>query len=344
VERFDCLRERKEFRLNRDRFSPRLSLRSTDLNDSLARVMSDTTGYYLLGFRPSPGTVAAEPDKASFHSISVKLKRKGLNLRARSGFAGVPDEPATASKTPDEQLTDALLSPFASGGVRVRLTPLFRERNGLLVQSLVHVEAADLQFAELEAGYHIASVDLALASLGEDGSPIGKVSRRFDIRLSGADYKRALETGIVYNLAHNVKPGVYQWRAAVRDVASGRTGAARQFIEVPDLAKGRLAVGGILIHQASTGSSENARSGPAYRDFALGSIVEFEYPVFNAGRLNLQAQARVFRDGKEIWAGKPAPLTDSSGAGRLDPGTVSQSGQYLLEVTVVDKTGRKSWK
>lgn len=40
------------------------------------------------------------------------------------------------------------------------------------------------------------------------------------------------------------KPGAYQLRVALRDVASGRIGSAWQFVEVPDMSQGRLALSG----------------------------------------------------------------------------------------------------
>ena len=119
---------------------------------------------------------------------------------------------------------------------------------------------------------------------------------------------------------------------AVRDVSSGRTGSARQFVEVPDLANGQLALGGILIREANSGTDEDPRTGPAVRQFRLGSTIEYEYPLYN-GRADLEVQARVYRDGTEVWASKPAAVGSSQGNGRLDPGTVSQSGQYTLVVT-----------
>jgi len=317
-----------------------LAMNPTDLSRALEQVMTDQAGYYLLAYTPQAGTVSADPSHASLHTLSVRVLRPGLTVRARSSFAGVPDRPPAAPKTPDEQLTEALLSPFDSGGVGVRVTPLFRERDGPVVQSLVHVEARDLQFAENPAGHRTAAIDLALATLSEDGTPAGKVTRRFDIDLPEADYRHALDVGIDFNLAHSIKPGVYQWRAAVRDAASGHTGSARQFIEVPDLANGRLALSGILMYEA--GADADPRLGPSVRRFQAGRAIDYEYELFNArhnesGRMDVAVQARVSRDGNEVWSSPPMSPAASISPGRLEAGVLTEPGQYLLTLTATDR-------
>ena len=43
------------------------------------------------------------------------------------------------------------------------------------------------------------------------------------------------------------KPGAYQMRVVLRDATSEQFGSASQFIEVPDIDKGRLALSGIVL-------------------------------------------------------------------------------------------------
>ena len=43
------------------------------------------------------------------------------------------------------------------------------------------------------------------------------------------------------------KPGGYQLRAVVRDSGSQRLGSAMQFVEVPDVKKGRLTLSSIVM-------------------------------------------------------------------------------------------------
>lgn len=318
-----------------------LYLRTTNLDDALRRVMADEEGYYLIGYKPPEGTLASDAAHAMLHAFEVRVKKRGLRVRARSGFAGLSDRLPATPKTPDDYLTETLLAPFAANDIGVRLTALFQYRDGPLVQSLVHLDVRDLQFSRTPDAYHVAAMDAALATFGEDDSPTGKVTRHFDIRLEEAAYQRALETGLDFNLAHKVKPGAYQWGIAVRDAASGKTGSARQFIEIPDVSSGGLALSGLLVREAS-GAVEDPRAGPAARCFHEDRPLVFSYEVFNghrkaAGRMSLEAQARVFRDGVEVWTDAATTMETAEAEGRLQAAALKGPGRYVLVITVTDR-------
>ena len=56
-------------------------LNSNDIDKGLRRVVDDLTSYYLLGYY----SATAKPD-GRFHAINVKVKRPGVNVRARRGY------------------------------------------------------------------------------------------------------------------------------------------------------------------------------------------------------------------------------------------------------------------
>src|SRR5205814_83474 len=105
-----------------------MSIRNTnDLSGGIKRVMEDQKGYYLIGYRPDESTFDARTGKRTFHKLSLKVLRPGkYNVRMRNGFFGISDaEAAVAPPTAREQILKALISPFGSAGVHVRLTSLF---------------------------------------------------------------------------------------------------------------------------------------------------------------------------------------------------------------------------
>ncbi len=63
-------------------------LDSNDMAGSLASIVSDLSGYYLIGYTPRAGTF----DSSRFHRFEVKVKRPGLKVRTREGFYPVTDE------------------------------------------------------------------------------------------------------------------------------------------------------------------------------------------------------------------------------------------------------------
>ena len=66
--------------------------------------------------------------------------------------------------------------------------------------------------------------------------------------LTDDQYKGALDHGIVYRSRLFVdRPGAYQIRAAIRDVTTGRAGSGSQFLVIPEVGKGKLALSGLML-------------------------------------------------------------------------------------------------
>jgi hypothetical protein len=159
------------------------------------------------------------------------------------------------------------------------------------------------------------------------------------------------------------KPGAYQMRVVLRDAGSEQVGSATQFIEVPDIAKGRLTLSGIVLHADTTQAaadaeghvaSQDPNGTPAVRIFKPGAGIAYGYQILNAqaGPLNkpeLEVQTRLFRDGKQVYEGKPWALdagmqTDPKwmvGGGRMQLGSNIAAGDYVLQVIVTDKLARE---
>ena len=80
---------------------------SNDIDKGLKRVVDDLTSYYLLGYY----STNAKPD-GKFHSISVKVKRPGVSVRARRGYRS-PTKEELDAVTRGESAAKADLSPTA---------------------------------------------------------------------------------------------------------------------------------------------------------------------------------------------------------------------------------------
>jgi len=64
---------------------------NNDLAGGMKRIMVDQQGYYLIGYQPEAGTLA--PDATGkFRRVKIKVVRKGLHVRTRSGFYAVASE------------------------------------------------------------------------------------------------------------------------------------------------------------------------------------------------------------------------------------------------------------
>lgn len=333
---------------------------SNDLAAGVRRVLEDQS-YYLVGYEPDAETF--DPEKRKFNKLEIRVARKGATARYRSGFFNVADrapEKAAAVLSPVAQLEKALVSPFAVGGIGLRLNALFGndKKTGSFVRSLLHINAADLKFTDEKDGTKKAVFDILAMSFGDNGDPVDTLAKTYSFSIRPAEYKKIMADGFLYHFSFPVKKaGAYQYRIALRDTLSGRVGSASQFIEVPDLGKKQLTISSIVLENVSNdewrsgGASpaNNPMSDTALRKIKIGTVLRYGFELYNvrldrALQPNLQTRIRVFRDGNLVLDGKANPV-ESKGqpdmqrikvTGALAIGTKLLPGDYILQVIATD--------
>jgi VWFA-related protein len=330
-----------------------------DFNYGLDKVLQDQSGYYLIGFKPPSDTFEEKHGARSYHHVAVKVTRPGLHVRSRSGFFGeTDDETSPKYKTPLEQMRAAMLSPFRSSDVRLRLTALYAEvpKRGAVVRNLLHIDAQDLTFQTvLDSTTHTADssaqVEIVAVATSMGYLPVSAVAQSYKVQASADRLQEALKEGVVYTLDVPVKkPGAYQIQVAVRDTVTGKVGSASQFLEIPELKKGRVALTSVLLQSAQRAAGTPAWTGmsPATRQFHPGGEIEYFCLLENAGKqvpdVDLDSQIRIVRDGKDVYTG-PAKLVAIEGGGRAVTGGLKLSekmtpGDYYLGVIVRDRTAK----
>ncbi|HEV2801370.1 MAG TPA: VWA domain-containing protein [Pyrinomonadaceae bacterium] len=158
-----------------------------------------------------------------------------------------------------------------------------------------------------------------------------------------------------------ITSGIYQVRIAARDPQSGRTGSAAQWIEIPDISKGKLAMSSIFLGEHT--NKETAPVKDAEADTALPVVITinrrlartsrlrfFTY-IYNAARANGQPdialQVQVFRDDQPVIT---APLRKLATDGMTDLSSLPYaaelsmsalaSGSYALHITAIDRVSK----
>jgi VWFA-related protein len=341
------------------------------IDQALNEVVADAEGYYLIGYRPDASTFDTKTGAPLYHKVQVRLKVAGLRVRSRSGFFGgsdtVQDKPVSSRAT----LQHALNSPFASSDVRVQLTTLFnqtRDKRSNL-SALLHIDARDLSFTAQPDGSRHANFEVAAELFGVKGEHVDRSDRVFNVDLKPDQYAAALATGVVYVVNQPVRnSGIYQMRIALRDQSSERLGTANQFIDVPDLTKGLLALSSILLRRDAHGATDADRAegqlsdsdpatAAALRAFKPGDALSYDYLVFNAKsggarRADLEVQTRLFRSGKLVYTGRPMvpELAGDPASGRLQAGghmTLAAGitpGDYVMQLLVTNKLAKERYR
>jgi VWFA-related protein len=348
-----------------------------DLGKGVRRALDDMSGYYLIGYRPDDSAFDPATARIRFNRLLVRVKnRPDLRVRSRSGYVGIADEAARPQqpRTRAGQLMAALVSPFGAGGVNLRLTSLFIDApgGGSSLRSMLLIDPRTLTFEKQADGQYQTKLDIIAVTFGEDGRIVDQINRIETIRVPPDSFQRFIKQGMTYDLNVPIKrPGAYQLRIAVRDSATERVGSASQYVEVPNLGRKRLALSGLVVASpqpqspattpASTTVAKVAddlngqQTDPATRRFRRGSLLDYGYVIYNARldsatrRPRLMIQARLFREGKQVYAGAAQPLDPNQqmglerieAAGRLQLGSELPPGEYVLQIVVTDALAGK---
>jgi VWFA-related protein len=340
---------------------------NNDIPGGVRRVLEDQS-YYLVGYDPDSDTF--DPVRRRFNKLEVKVLRKGVNVRYRSGFFNVADrdrpaENVASAADGDKRLFNALVSPFSVSGINLRLNALFGsdEKNQPFVRSLLHVDASDLKFTDEADGTKKAVFDVVAMSFGDNGQPVDRLWKTYTLSLTPERYKLLTKEGFVYHFVFPVKnAGAYQYRVAIRDHTGGKVGSASQFIDVPNVKKKKLVASSVLLENLSPAEWQafSAGTGPrvqndvmsdtALRRARLGSVLRYGFEIYNA-RLDaakqpkLTTRIRVFRDGTMILDGQAKPVDVTGQAnmqhikvgGAIALGAQMTPGDYVLQIIITDE-------
>ena len=327
------------------------------LSGALDRVLREQDGYYLIDYHPEASLTA------STGTLTVRVKREGLQVRSRTGPIASPGNLKDPGQmTRRQQMLQAVADPFASGDIRVRLTSILSNtaEKGSHVAALSFIDTRDLGFANYTNGNHRYGLDLLVLVCAEDGRILHENNRSFYMDLTNGDYQRAMAHGLVYSLNVPVwLPGPYQILTIVGDGITGRIGFASQFLEGQGANGKRFSVSSILLMgEKSTNPAARppgievdvTNENPGVRVFKPGQSIAYGYDVLNASagadkKSVLEAQARLFRNGRVIFEGKPSLLTTPTGEdarlhhieGKITLASTIEPGDYVFCITVADK-------
>ena len=322
----------------------------------LNRIAEDQTGYYLIGYRPTEETF-----NRKFHHIKAKVKRRGMSLRTRYGFYGVTEEDAKKMQPTVRDLTNlALASPFRAQDIEVDQTSFFAEEPsiGSMVRSFVYLHVKDLEFRKVD-GKNQSSIEMHGAIFGDNGSLAEQMMRGATLNFTDSQLEAAKTNGIGLSVNMPVKRhGSYQIRIAVRDRHSSKIGSAGQFVIVPNLKDKKLGASGIILakldHASAPNDTDQTVANPGSRRFAPNSDLYYAFRLYNGAVAggsqlrDLMMQAKLFRDGKAVFAGPETPIIAGNQKdlervhvdGVIKLGLELEPGIYYLQVVIIDRNAK----
>ncbi|MEO8042753.1 MAG: VWA domain-containing protein, partial [Acidobacteriota bacterium] len=349
-------------------------LNTSDLNGGIQRSLEEQAGYYLLAYVPDAESF--DPAKRKFNKLEVKVRRPGLKVAYRSGFfstAPVASQPAISNAQRD--LVKALSSPFAASQISVTTNSLYADEAaaGSYIRSFLHIDANNLTFTDTSDGWKTATFDVGAVAFGNNGVAVEQKEAQYTIKTKGATLDTMMQKGFVYVLMVPIKsPGIYQYRVAVRDTTSGKVGSAAQIIEVPDLGKRKLTISSMAVENVSMSIWQSIAAGKVgnapgqvqvpstllydtvLRQFRAGTVLRYGFEVYNAkgeaqSMPKLETQAKIMQNEAVVIEGALNKIDVSA---QTDPKHVKvsgavllkdslQPGDYLLKLTVFDRSGKQ---
>ncbi len=244
------------------------------LEAGFGRVRTETSNYYMIGYYP-----ANEARDGKFRRIEVRVKRPGLRVIARKGYAApkgnapppvAVDAQAGTSPAVYEALSSAL--PVSGFTLSTSAVPFRGPSANASVAIIVQVSGKDLTFIQNGDRFE-DTVELSVVAIDKTGKTRGGERTTIEMPLSQQTQSLVAQAGLVFQMRMDLPPGQYQLRVAGRDAGSERVGSVHFDLEVPNFSAGPLAMSGLVLTAEQAGQIPNPRPDEVLKKLLPGSPV-----------------------------------------------------------------------
>ena len=220
-----------------------------NVNEQFRRIIDQNSSYYLLGYYPQGGK---NNDKT--RSLEVKVKRPGLRVQYRKGYA-VPrstsdrrGKAAAAAKAAPPELQGAIESPLPAGGVPMRVfaAPFLGSAKRTALMLVIELEPSGLRFQQ-QADAYTEGLDLLIVPVDASGRALDGAHDEAPLKLSPETYERVRQEGLRITRRLDVPPGRYQLHIGAQSTNSKAVGAVTYDLEAPDFTRPALSMSGIAL-------------------------------------------------------------------------------------------------
>lgn len=193
---------------------------SNDLADAMRRAVDDSRVTYTLGFYP-----AGVKWDGSFHSIKVKVKTPGAEVRARTGYFALPDSAEATPKSVEAIIAQTAISQLESTGIgmRVHVQPSDAAGERSLNVDL-HLGLHDIHL-EQDNGTWTGTLQTVFLQLSSRGEIIQALDETLQLALPQTVYEKALIDGLRNTKLIRILPGAARLCVVLRDPSNGNIGS-----------------------------------------------------------------------------------------------------------------------
>jgi VWFA-related protein len=353
---------------------------TNSLEPGLARALKETSVYYLLAWKPDREAphaskfrrievkVVGKPD------LTVQVRRGFFDREPELAKAAKPAKKEKAEKakketdqppvkSPEVELRKVMLSPYPDRDIPVSLSLSYLNTptRGPMLSTAMQAPNEFFSFVPVN-GRQTAVVTVAGTVFDDRGNAGAAFNNSITIDAPSVEAAKA-GRDLTYGYPVYLGAGLYQVRVGVRDEKTGRTGTAHAWIEIPN--SSQLTLSSLLLGARTQPTISDASAisqvGPApvelnvSHNFSVNQYLRFLVFVYNAAlapadsKPDLAVQVQMVRDGQPVVTAalKKVSIEDIPDLNRIPYAAEISlgglpTGQYLLQVTVVDRVAKRS--
>ena len=291
---------------------------SNSFQQTFERIVRENSTYYVLGY-----TSTNDRRDGRYRRLQVRVKRPGLQVRARNGYlAPIRDTPATPPAPDLETLAapvaDALSLPLPTRTLPMAAfaAPFKGTGREARVAVALELDAGRLGLASRD-GLMAGDIQVAMRAISETGKLMPGQQHRIALALKPDTWRDAQSQGLRVVAEMALPPGRYQLRVAGGNV-NGPAGSVMVDLQVPDFTKAPLVMSGIALTSSATSAAVTSTPGAPLRDLLPGPPTAAR--VFDRGdRLTLYTE--IYENGRN----RAAHTVSITAQLRSDDGRVLQT-------------------
>jgi len=315
-----------------DETDGRAIVNSNDLDSGLRQAVRDASVYYLIGYNST-----AAPTDGKFHEIKVRVKRPGVQVRARKGYWAYTAEAAERATAPS--------APGPPPDVEEALSALAIPARGRLVRTWVGTARGE------DGKTRVTFVWEPLAPRAGDRENL-PMPVTAQVTASGADqtlyFRGTVEPGPDAAVAvrppaavtFDAAPGPLQLRATFGAPGGGVVDSERRDVDVPDFTTTGVALSTPRVHRTFTPREmrvlrEDPHATPiGGREFSRRDRLLVRFEAYGPGATAPTVTARLLnRDAQPMTDLAVEPPAEAGAPYQVDVPLASlPPGEYLIEI------------
>lgn len=183
---------------------------TNDFAAGLVKISKDLDEYYVLGYAP-PGLI----HDGSYHRIRVKVDRKGVALRARTGYYDTKSPDLLAGR-PEGKILEERAASAEPGNVPVSLTAphFYTSANVARVNVTLDIPGSALTFEKSKGKFH-SEINVLGIAYRDDGSVGARFSDTVKLDLEKKELKAYSNGSYPYQNSFNIAPGKYNLKVVL---------------------------------------------------------------------------------------------------------------------------------